>query len=109
MSDCGKYLFLSIMNSCHTNLFFYADLEKTGDIRGNLDIVRIIEKFESDYEYITNTGSKIVIRTDKGAPNYRLICIDLEHPEEENWKTLIAVSLSSNFLLNSSLNFEYFF
>lgn len=50
VSDCGKYLFLSIRNSCHTNLFFYVDLEKTGDIRGKLDIVRIIENFESDYE-----------------------------------------------------------
>ncbi len=50
MSDCGKYLFLSISNSCRTNLFFYVDLERTGDIRGKLDIVRIVEKFEADYE-----------------------------------------------------------
>lgn len=49
MSDCGKYLLLSISNSCRTNLFFYVDLEKTGDIRGKLEIVRIIEEFESDY------------------------------------------------------------
>ncbi|KAJ6648028.1 Prolyl endopeptidase [Pseudolycoriella hygida] len=94
VSDCGKYLFLSITKSCRTNLFFYVDLEKTGDIRGKLDIVRIVQQFEADYEYITNTGSNIVIRTDKNAPNYRLICIDLDNPEEKNWKTLIAVRLS---------------
>lgn len=50
VSDCGKYLFLSIRNSCRTNLFFYVDLDKTGDIRGKLEIVRIVETFESDYE-----------------------------------------------------------
>lgn len=39
---------------------------------------------------MTNTGSKVIFRTNKNAPNYRLIVIDLEHPEEENWETLLA-------------------
>lgn len=56
-------------------------------------------------QYITNTGSKIVLRTDKGAPNYRLICIDLENPAEENWKTLIAVRFVNDFAFQFS---QYF-
>lgn len=39
---------------------------------------------------MTNTDSKFVFRTNKGAPNYRLITIDLNHPEEKNWTTLLA-------------------
>ncbi len=38
---------------------------------------------------MTNTGSKVVFRTNKNAPNYRLIVIDLEHPQESNWSVLV--------------------
>lgn len=31
-----------------------------------------------------------MFRTNKNAPNYRLIVIDFDKPEESNWKTLIA-------------------
>lgn len=40
-------------------------------------------------QYITNNGSEFVFRTNKDAPNYRLIKIDLMRPEESNWETLV--------------------
>lgn len=42
------------------------------------------------FQYITNIGTKAVFRTNKNAPNYRLIVVDLLKPKEENWETLIA-------------------
>lgn len=33
----------------------------------------------------------MVFRTNKNAPNFRLIVIDIENPAEENWGTLIEV------------------
>lgn len=35
----------------------------------------------------------MVFRTNKNAPNYRLIVIDLNNYTEENWGTLLEVSL----------------
>lgn len=32
----------------------------------------------------------MIFRTNKNAPNYRLISVDLEKPAEENWTTLLA-------------------
>lgn len=46
-------------------------------------------------QYVTNTGSKAIFRTDKNAPNFRLISIDLNNYAEENWTTLVPVSKQS--------------
>lgn len=42
------------------------------------------------FQYITNNGSKVIFRTNKGAPNYRLISVDLDNPAEDSWTTLLA-------------------
>ncbi|XP_058987085.1 prolyl endopeptidase-like [Musca domestica] len=89
VSDCGKYLVMLISKECRDNLIYYANLEPEADITSKLPIKKIIEKFECDYEYITNNGSKMYFRTNKNASNYRIIMIDFENPREENWQTLI--------------------
>lgn len=81
---------MRVVKDCRDDLVFFADLEKTGEITGKLELNQIVFKFESDYEYITNTKSVVTFRTNKNAPNYRLINIDFNNPAEENWKTLIA-------------------
>ncbi|XP_047020636.1 prolyl endopeptidase isoform X1 [Helicoverpa zea] len=89
VTDCGKYLIVSPVKDCRDNLLFYADLSKQPDISGKLHLTQIVHKFEADYEYVTNEGSVCIFRTNKNAPNYRLIKIDLHNPAEENWETLI--------------------
>jgi len=73
------------------NLVFFCDLSVLPDntISGKLELTTIVDKMEADYEYVTNTGSVAVFRTNKNATNYRLIQIDFKQPEEANWKTLI--------------------
>ncbi|CAG9581157.1 unnamed protein product [Danaus chrysippus] len=89
VSDCGRYLLVSPVRDCRDNLLFFADLS-TASLTGHLQLTQIVHKFEADYEYITNEGSVCIFRTNKNAPNYRLIKIDLNNPAEENWETLIA-------------------
>ncbi|XP_033235755.1 prolyl endopeptidase [Drosophila pseudoobscura] len=90
VSDCGLYLILAIVKDCRDNIVYYADLEPGKEINSKLNIKKIVEKFEADYDYVTNEGSKVYFRTNKLAPNYQVIIIDFEKPEESNWKTLIA-------------------
>ncbi|XP_059086874.1 prolyl endopeptidase-like [Tigriopus californicus] len=90
VSDCGRYLLVCPGVDCQDNLVFFADLEALPNgITGKISLTQIIFKFEADYQYVTNTGSKFVFRSNKNAPRYQLICIDLEHPEEKNWSILI--------------------
>ena len=38
---------------------------------------------------MTNDGPEFIFRTNKDAPNYRLIKINFEKPEPEHWTTLV--------------------
>ncbi|KAL5292418.1 PREP.2 family protein [Megaselia abdita] len=87
VSDCGKYVVLCIVKDCRDNIVYYSELD--GEIKGKLNVKKVVEKFEADYEFIANNGSKFYFRTNKNAPNYRIVEIDFENPAEENWKTVL--------------------
>ncbi|CAH2102853.1 unnamed protein product [Euphydryas editha] len=93
VSDCGRYLIVSPVRDCRDNLLFFADLSAAGAVAGALPLTQIVHKFEADYEYVTNNlsenSSECIFRTNKNAPNYKLIKIDLNNPAEENWETVI--------------------
>lgn len=50
MSDCGKYLIVSIVKACRDNLLYFADLEKNGDISGKIPLTPIVTEFKADYD-----------------------------------------------------------
>jgi len=52
--------------------------------------VMIIEGFDYDYSLVGNIGDELYFRTNNGAPKNRLITIDVNHPEPENWREVIA-------------------
>ncbi|XP_058061295.1 prolyl endopeptidase [Anopheles bellator] len=90
VSDCGKYLLLFIMKGCKDMLLYFANLEKAGNLSTKLDFVKVVTEFDSDYDYVTNENSIFSFRTNKGAPNYRIVNIDFDEPALDNWKTLVA-------------------
>jgi prolyl oligopeptidase len=51
--------------------------------------VTIIEGFDYDYSLIGNIGDELYFRTNNGAPKNRLITIDVNHPQPENWREVI--------------------
>ena len=70
---------------CRDNLIYFTKLNSSDDITGLFDLTQVVYKFERDFEYITNTGSKFLFRTNRDAPNYRLIIIDFDHtPTSDN-------------------------
>lgn len=83
VSDCGKYLILMVVKDCRDNIVFFSDLEKVGEITGKLPLTQMVYKFEADFEYVTNTGSEVGFRTNKDAPNYRLLIMNFDKPKEE--------------------------
>jgi len=52
--------------------------------------VMIIEGFDFDYSLIGNVGDELYFRTNNGAPKNRLITINVNNPEPENWREIIG-------------------
>ncbi|XP_060757057.1 prolyl endopeptidase-like [Neoarius graeffei] len=91
ISDDGRYAVLSITEGCEpVNQLWYCDLHQLPNgISGLLPWVKLVETFEAQYSYVTNEGTVFTFRTNLDAPRYRVINIDLQKPERENWSTLI--------------------
>uniref|UniRef100_A0A6Q2WYQ4 Prolyl endopeptidase n=1 Tax=Esox lucius TaxID=8010 RepID=A0A6Q2WYQ4_ESOLU len=91
VSDDGRYAVLVITEGCEpVNQLWYCDLQKLPNgITGMLPWVKLVHNFEAQYYYITNEGSVFTFRTNLDAPRYRLIKIDLEKPDKDQWRTLL--------------------
>ena len=53
------------------------------------DFILLIKGFDTESNFIDNDGDKLLIRTNAGAPNYKVVLIDPKNPNKENWQTII--------------------
>jgi len=67
------------------NSLFYRDLSK--DEKTFQPIVPDIT--DDTYGVIDNVGDKLLVRTNKGAPNGKVVLIDPKNPDEKNWKAIL--------------------
>jgi len=96
VSDEGKYLLITVSKDCDpVNQFYYVDLSTvnldtlTGmhkaDIfqrcmywiakfglgpLGNIPVIKLVDKFEAEYSYITNEGNVFYFKTNLNAPRF---------------------------------------
>ncbi|WP_347157499.1 prolyl oligopeptidase family serine peptidase [Pontibacter chitinilyticus] len=70
-----------------TNALYYKDLTNP-----KASIKPVIDNFESEYNVVDNMGDKLLVRTNKNAPHYRLVLIDPKKPQEQNWKEVVPES-----------------
>ncbi|KAI8614161.1 prolyl oligopeptidase [Chytriomyces sp. MP71] len=85
VSDCGRYLFLNISESCDPkNLVYYADLLKQfggNSCLGVPEFTPIVKNWEAQYSWIANEGPVVYFETTLNAPKKRIIKYNLEQPE----------------------------
>lgn len=85
VTDDGKYLLINQRQGTNPkNRVFLADL---GD--ENWEVKPFLDDFDADYTAIDNDGSVFFFRTDLDAPRSRVIAIDAENSERNNWKEIV--------------------
>ncbi|HET9528232.1 MAG TPA: prolyl oligopeptidase family serine peptidase [Pyrinomonadaceae bacterium] len=67
------------------NSLFYKDL-KAGDANFSPIIADI---GDDNFGVVDNVGDKFLIRTNKNAPNGRVVLVDPKNPDEKNWKDVL--------------------
>ena len=55
-------------------------------------IKKLWDGFETNYGIVDNISHTLLLQTNKNAPRYKLVLVDLEHPDEKDWKTVIPES-----------------
>ncbi|XP_076344917.1 prolyl endopeptidase-like [Tachypleus tridentatus] len=90
VSDCGRYVFVFVHEGCHNQMVYFCELHLLPQgINGKLPLTCIVDKFEAEFDYVTNEGTVCTFQTNKNSPHYRLINIDLTRFEEGNWVDLV--------------------
>jgi prolyl oligopeptidase len=88
VTDDGKYLLIQVSQGTDTkNGLFYRDLRNPTS-----KVVELLSDFDASYDFVTNLGSKFIIRTDLNAPKQKVISIDVNKPLSDQWETIIPES-----------------
>ena len=84
VSEDNNYLMITASISTSGNKLIYKDLSKP-----NSSLITILDHTESDTYPIENVGSKMYLVTNLGAPNKKVVTVDVANPTPENWKDFI--------------------
>jgi prolyl oligopeptidase len=85
VTDDGRFLLLYQSEGTEPkNRIFVRDLQ---DSKGTVGA--FLDAFDADYQVVGNDGEVFYVRTDNGAPRYRLVAIDRRRPAAGSWKELV--------------------
>ncbi|MEL6581541.1 MAG: prolyl oligopeptidase family serine peptidase [Cyanobacteria bacterium J06621_12] len=106
VTEDGKYLIIGVwLGTDSKNLVFYQNLEQPES-----EVVELISEFEASYGVIDHDGDTFWVQTDLDAPRGRVIAIDLNNCDRQNWQEVIPEApetLESVGLLNNQFVADY--
>ncbi|MFC1527119.1 prolyl oligopeptidase family protein [Candidatus Neomarinimicrobiota bacterium] len=85
LTEDERYLVISAAESTSGNELYFQDLTQAGS-----KIMSIITGFDNEHYVVDNEGTKLLIHTNLNAPNNRIIEVNVESPDQKNWKDLIS-------------------
>lgn len=85
LTEDGRFLILQITEGTSGGEIRYWDKKDPTQTSFKL----LISGFSTEPDVIDNSGGKLIVKTNDGAPNYKVVLIDPKNPSKENWKTII--------------------
>lgn len=88
--NCGltedeRFLVLNISAGTSGRELWYRDLQDPGQSAFKL----LVKGFDTESNVVDNDEGKLLVKTNYGAPNFRVVAVDPQNPARENWKTII--------------------
>ena len=84
VTEDNRFLVISAAESTSGNELYIKDLSKE-----NAPIVQIVKGFDYDSYVLNNVDNRLIIVTNKGAANQKIVSADFSKPTPENWKDLV--------------------
>lgn len=111
VTEDGRYLLIVVAKGAeNSNRLYFADLLNPLHPKIGAPVKPVVEQDGAEFAPFGNQGSQVFVRTDKGAPNRKVLAIDLAHPAESAWKTALPEgknSLESVALIGGRLVAQY--
>jgi len=90
VTEDGRYLLVTINKGAdNNNRLYYADLGDPMHPSIGAPVKPLIEEDDAEFAPFGNKGSTLYLRTDRAAPNRKVIAVELAHPAPENWRTIV--------------------
>jgi prolyl oligopeptidase len=87
ISEDGRYLIVNYGQSHVRSAVFYVDSKRSA-----AGLLPLMDKFDANYWFVGSKARTLYFWTEKDAPHGRVIAVDLDHPAEFNWKTVVPES-----------------
>ncbi len=85
ITEDGKYLVLIVEHGTDPkNRIYYREVQSNGPF------IKLLDKADANYTFISNLDTLFYFRTDLDAPNGRIIQININNPSPNNWKEIIS-------------------
>jgi prolyl oligopeptidase len=90
VSKDGRYLFVTMFEGAgNRNRLYFADLGRPDAPTVEAPVRPVIEVDDAEYAPIGNKGAVLYVRSDKDAPNRKVLAVNLESPSPAAWKTIV--------------------
>ncbi len=84
LTEDERFLVVIAATSTTGNELYVQDLHNPSG-----KLVQVVDNFENNHYVVANTGSRLLIHTNLGAPNNRIVEVDFANPSPQHWKDLI--------------------
>ncbi len=84
LTEDNRFLLLSTTEGTSGNEIWVKDIKA-----GQKEFSLLVPGFKTEPDVIENVGDKLLLKTNDGAPNYKIVLVDPKHPEPDNWKLVI--------------------
>ncbi len=76
LTEDGRYLIISVFDGYQSNGLYYRDMKDPSGA-----VVKLFDDWDGLYYYLGNNDSKFFLYTTQGAPNARVVSIDVSDPQ----------------------------
>lgn len=83
-TDDERFLIIYETAASQGNAMYYKDLEQESS-----NFHQIAPGFDHQYRVIDHVNGQFIVRTNYGAPRYRLVLIDPHNPKPDHWKDIL--------------------